>query len=701
MTEEQKNNANNWLKELFRRRVVQTIALYIAVAWGATEIFVTVQEVQGWPEWTARLVVAIFITGFPAALVLAWARDISSRALRAVVHVVALSVFAAGSYLVYQQGRPPGPPFASLVVIPFADLSADQEKDWFVTGLSHELRSTLAQVQGLLVIAETSADVFRGRAADVDAIGTELNVRHVLEGVVRRDDDQLRITANLIDTQDGRHVWSKSYNFVAANIFDIQTDISKRIAGALEVTLAPSIFEGGTKSIEAFEAYMRANESDDPDTAILNLEEAIRLDPDFADAYIGLADIYADLGWARTGVITPAEAWEKAEPLVARALDISKRLPNAYLTRGLLYQDLERYEDAEKDFKQALEYDPNSAAAYQYLGWLYRWHLGMLDEAVAMHERNVQVDPLDANAIVILGTSYWRVRRFEEAEAHYKKGIALKPHFSEAYFSYAAMMAARGRFDEALRLGYTVASYQDPVSPRTLLLLGLRYSLLGESDTAQALLESVVQSYPKNAYAHALLALGHYKAGDVAAATQHANAARESAPRTWVALKVLTLVDLKAGEPEQAVARLRALAPKMLDPDPDVSGWRLDLVSMMAQALMAAGDTEHVEALLRAALEQAKKERAPTGEFHALLGDSEAAVEALRKDTDLSLSPRYCRFLPTARAYEPIRKAPALKQLIEESCEERERQLKQIAEIRAEYDHYLPQEILEILKTED
>ncbi len=232
MTEEQKNNANNWLKELFRRRVVQTIALYIAVAWGATEIFVTVQEVQGWPEWTARLVVAIFITGFPAALVLAWARDISSRALRAVVHVVALSVFAAGSYLVYQQGRPPGPPFASLVVIPFADLSADQEKDWFVTGLSHELRSTLAQVQGLLVIAETSADVFRGRAADVDAIGTELNVRHVLEGVVRRDDDQLRITANLIDTQDGRHVWSKSYNFVAANIFDIQTDISERIAGA-------------------------------------------------------------------------------------------------------------------------------------------------------------------------------------------------------------------------------------------------------------------------------------------------------------------------------------------------------------------------------------------------------------------------------------------------------------------------------------
>ena len=471
-----------FLAELKRRRVGKVAIAYGAIAWAATEACSVVFPALHVPEWAMTLVVVFLLVGFPISMVLAWIFDVGPEGiqrteplplsapsaqvkLRMAYAVVVLVCMAALGYVLYSRGlgrAHAGQPHTSIAVMPFTNLSGDPSKEYFSDGMSEELLNLLAKVPGLQVAARTSSFAYKNKDVDVRQIGKDLGVEAVLEGSVRQAGDQVRITAQLVDTASGFHLWSDTYDRKLADIFQVQDEIAKAIVDNLRIQLAPDQKQvaerqkAPTQNVEAYELYLQGRAiwkkrgEDNLKRAIELYQSAIGRDPAFARAHAALASAYVVM----PGYTKESDDQEKffalAETSARQALAIDPNIGEAHAVLAQINADRGDLLDAESGFFFAISLEPNEPTPHHWYSILLM-KVGRLEAALTQAKRAQELDPTSPILAYNLANAYL-VKGDDDAALRYSRlagelGLGRKSSDIEA-----TVAMRRGQWDEARRL---------------------------------------------------------------------------------------------------------------------------------------------------------------------------------------------------------------------------------------------------------
>ena len=387
----------------------------------------------------------------------------------------------------------------SIAILPFVNMSADPENEYFCDGLAEELLNALSKIENLKVAARTSAFSFKGKSVNVSEIGEALGVKTALEGSVRKSGNRLRITAQLINVSDGYHLWSERYDRLMEDIFDVQDEIALAIVGALKVKLLgeekSAVLKRHTDSTEAYELYLKGLYHFNKDTvegwlkSIEYFGKAIEKEPEYALAYAGMGSCYATLHIF--GLAPPQEIIPKWKAVASRALTLDDRLSEGHFTRaGIFLWHEWNWEEAERECKRAVELNPNSALARQYYGFLLASR-ERFDEAINEEKRALELDPLSLLAQLHLGWVYLFADRLDDALDQVRRMIEMEPNFPSAYWLMGSVYVAKGQYEEA------IAAYQKSLAlggpPTTLSKLGCAYALAGRRGEALGALDQLLE----------------------------------------------------------------------------------------------------------------------------------------------------------------------------------------------------------------
>ncbi len=471
-----------FLAELRRRRVYRVAVVYAVVAfviWQAAEIAFPALNL---PPWTLTFVVVLTLVGFPIALVLAWAFDITPEGVRrteprageemvsarrgwlppamAGLAVLAL-VVAAGWWMLRVRGEPPDER-KTLVVLPFENLGPPEE-EYFADGVTEEITSRLARISGLGVIGRTSAIQYKNTNKTIREIGEELGVDYLLEGTVRWErvgegESRVRVMPQLVRASDETHVWTEPYEETLSGIFRIQTDIAERVAAALQVTLLGAEREAlgaePTENLEAYDYYLRGIDyhrrgflERELQLGIQMFERAVELDSTFALAH-------AWLGFEHTGMYhlfwdRSAERLAQARAALDEALRLDPDLPEAHLMFCFYYWTLLEHDRALEHCAVAQRSLPNESELWRFIGLIKLWQ-GEFEEALEFQRKAQSLDPRYAIHPMNVGGVYRWLRRYPEAERSYERAIALLPDFGVLYVELAcAYLAWDGNTERA------------------------------------------------------------------------------------------------------------------------------------------------------------------------------------------------------------------------------------------------------------
>ncbi len=345
----------------------------------------------------------------------------------------------------------------SIAVLPFVNLGGDASDEYFSDGMSDELSTALGKISGLQVASRTSTFSFKGDSnADARAIGERLHVDAVLEGRVRRAGNRLRLFVQLTNVADGLSLWSESYEREVKDVFAVQEDVARAIAGALQVRLAggnavPVITDAGTDDLQAYDLYLRGRyqwHRRDLQAAAILFEQAAAKDPDFARAHAGVAITFALLP---EYVDFPLdEARDRTERSAARALSLDSTIAEAYVALGLSRVHSWRWAEAEQAYKRAIAVDPRYATGHQWYGELL-FHTGRMDESLAQMRTSAELDPLAPIATIAYAYALHNARRPAESLVAAKKGFELAPHLAIARRVLAIALAYSGDCAGALQ----------------------------------------------------------------------------------------------------------------------------------------------------------------------------------------------------------------------------------------------------------
>jgi serine/threonine-protein kinase len=348
----------------------------------------------------------------------------------------------------------------SVAVLPFANLSADPEQEYFCDGVAEEIINSLAHLDGMRVVARTSSFAFKGKNEDVREMGRQLGVETLLEGSVRRAGSRLRITTQLVNVADGCHLWSERFDREMEDVFAIQDEISLAVTDALKVRLLGDdrarVVKRHTQSFDAYKAYMKGRyhwfirSSHDIEKAIEYLEEAVAVDPDYALAYAGLADAYGVLPMYRP--IPPEKIYPKARAAAERALELDDSLAEAHAAMSCILSNYEwDWDGAEREIERAIQLNPGYATAYQWKAedLIVR---GKFDEAVEVMNKARELDPLSLLMNARMGFAFYYARRYEEAKAMLETTLEVDPGFTQAHYFYSLVLAQEGKYKEAIEL---------------------------------------------------------------------------------------------------------------------------------------------------------------------------------------------------------------------------------------------------------
>ena len=439
------------LGEIKRRKVFQVSVVYAVVAWLIIQITGEVSEPLNLPGWLDTVVIVLLAVGFPIAVVLAWAFDITPEGFTRDTGVDA----PPGQQPTETEVVPPQ--HKSIVVLPFVNMSADPENEYFSDGLTEEIINALTQLKELRVVARTSSFVFKGKSTDIAKIGHKLNVNNVLEGSVRKDRTKLRITAQLINVADGYHVWSEQYDRELDDIFAIQGEIALAIVDKLKIKLVSHersrLVEKRTANLAAHEAYLKGRyfwnqRGPGLKKAVDLFQLALAEDDNYADAYVGLADTYALLGFY--GYRPPTDVMPKAKEAVHCALEIDETLAEAHSSLGFIHTIFDwDWESASKEFERALELNPSYSPARYWRTNLLMTQ-GRLEEAISEVTRSLEYDPLSIYMQAFLGVVLLTSKKYQQASEHLQKALELDPNNFIARSSLGVAYCFQSRIEEGI-----------------------------------------------------------------------------------------------------------------------------------------------------------------------------------------------------------------------------------------------------------
>ncbi len=505
-------------QELKRRRVFRVAAAYGVLAWILVEVSSVVAPALFLPDWSERLVIYLVLLGFPVAMFLAWAYDVTpggvvrtgpatpeelkaaTASKRSVDFVIIAVLLAVVGYQFFSPGTDDelATEFGSIAVLPFVDLSELGDAEYFSDGMSEELLNALTRVDGLHVAARTSSFAFKGTNTDIRSIGRELNVDTVLEGSVRRSGDQVRITAQLISVDDGFHLWSGTFDRKLDDIFEIQNDIAGEIVRALQPELGGgkeiAVAQAPTTDIRAYDLYLLGRHnwhqrtSESLERALDLFQQAVAIDQEFALAYTGLADTYLLLqGYAG---LDNEEALQGAEPAVARALALDDTLAEAYASLGLLRLHTGDLSAAELALRKAINLNSKYSMAHMWLGIVLQKDSGLLD---AYHEFDLahELDPLHPVVNSNLADALGNMGRYKEAAARINKIIDQDPQSAKGYFAMARLAFQYGHFDQAIDHSRRAQEFEDS-KPYARGFEIMSYAALGDFARARELADQLL-----------------------------------------------------------------------------------------------------------------------------------------------------------------------------------------------------------------
>lgn len=345
-----------------------------------------------------------------------------------------------------------------VAVLPFENLSGDGEQDYFSDGMTEEMIAQLGRLhpQSLGVIARTSAMTYKGVNKDIARIGRELGVDFVVEGSVRREQDRIRITAQLIQVSDQTHLWSESYDRSSGDALKVQGEVADQIAHALAIRLLAGKESESrhSASAEAVEAYLRGRYlwnkggTENVGRSVEYFQQAIEKDSNYAAAFAGLADSYRLLGMYFA--LLPAEAYPKAREAALRAIKLDPASADAYVSLGSIKFRYEwKWEEAERDFQRALEMNPSLGMAHHDYAW-FLVAMERFDEGIAHMKLAQRLDPLSPLANSDVGWIFLMARRYDEAIEQIKRTLELEPSFSSALACLERAYTLTGQSREAL-----------------------------------------------------------------------------------------------------------------------------------------------------------------------------------------------------------------------------------------------------------
>jgi TolB-like protein/Tfp pilus assembly protein PilF len=444
---------SGFFQELQRRKVYRVAAAYIIVAGFIIQIGSAVFPAWELPNWTLRLVVVLLLIGFPIALILAWAYDVTPQGIQATARVPGthrrrnlILLVAAGAIISTAAGFFLLPRASarkidkSIAVLPFQNLSDEKANAYFAEGIQNEILTKLAAIRDLKVISRTSAAKYHSKPDDLKTVAQELGVSTILEGTVQRAGNKVRVNVQLIDARTDTHLWAESYDRDYKDVLRMESEVAEKIADALQANLSPSeshvLAAVRTHDTEAYDLFLRGEyelnqaestlAADAYDRADTFYRHALARDPNFGEAAAELARSRLSRHWF-VSPLAPAEL-EEVKLLIDRALARDPNSPEAHVALGLFfYWGHRQYEMALVEFNRTLELQPNNADARKYCAWVYR-RRGEWARSLADSQRAEELDPRDARIPTNIGVTYNALRLWKDAERAELRALAIDPH---------------------------------------------------------------------------------------------------------------------------------------------------------------------------------------------------------------------------------------------------------------------------------
>jgi len=465
---ERASKLGHLLAELKRRKVYRVAVVYAVVAFAIWQVAEITFPALHLPEWVLTFVVVIVIIGFPIALVLAWALEVTPEGIRRTAPLPP-AAGRDGDEAAAPVSTTAEPQPASIAVLPFSDMSPERDQEYFCDGMAEELINALTKVKELRVAARTSSFQFKGKSEDVREIARSLGVRSVLEGSVRRAGDRLRVTAQLVTAEDGYHLWSETYERRLEDVFAIQDEISRAIVDTLRPTLVGEperdLVRASTQSMEAYDHYLRGRHYWDQrykvglEAALKYFEKAVEIDPGFALAYRGIGDCYTVLGIY--GFLPPDEGRSKGKAAVFRALELDEGLSEAHASLGFSHQFYGfEWDLSEKEYQRAIELSPGNAEAHTWYGILCGAQ-GRYAEAFERLAIALQLDPLSSYITSMLGVLKIYAGDTEGGISTLEGVVERDPRYLMAVWLLGWGYSCASRFEEAVRSGERALALSD------------------------------------------------------------------------------------------------------------------------------------------------------------------------------------------------------------------------------------------------
>jgi len=665
------------LTELNRRKVLRTVGAYAVAVFVVLQLMDAAVEPLRIPDWLPTLVVIVLILGFPLVFILAWQLEITPEGIRKTrtaglltgaqntllfsMMTLGMVGLGYGFYSYYSgvflsedpaeisgllsQQREFVAPENSIAVLPFTDFSEDSSQGYFSDGISEEILNVLAKVKGLRVAARTSSFAFRGRDKDIREIGRLLNVGAVLEGSIRKAGDRIRLTAQLINVEDGYHIWSQSYDRELDDVFAIQDEVASSIATALVDS-----FEGleqkpesRSRNLAAFEAYRTGRlhwwrrSPDELQKAITLFAKALEHDPSFAPAYAAMADSWLLL--AMYGNLTNMKATERAMPMIEKALEIDPQSAEAFAALGLARWQIGQMDAAESALRQAVSLDDDYVPAFLWLGGLLG-ELGRLPEQSQVLQQAMAIDPLNELLAINFAGNLTSRGDYGAGKALLQDLIALRPDSATLLRILSTHAMKNGDLVDAWR--YARQSYDlEPDSPVVIETLAGAWEKLGVIEKAEHLLQDGLEIASDNSglrknYFFLLLQQGRLEKAERMLVEQYGNGV-EGLPENLQNYYYFQkgMISFLAGDTDTATNLFeRAISD---DTEQSWNGDQVFFLTISAAFQSDAGNLDLAEARLLAA-ERAVRRARINGVDDADIHYTESSINALRGRSEAALN---------------------------------------------------------------